>query len=61
MNYIAKTWTVVLSRPLMTENPNDYQFEDKGQLAFAVWQGGDRNVGGTETMVEITEWFIRFG
>jgi hypothetical protein len=39
-------WAVVLSRPLKTEDPNDYQFEDKGQMAFAVWQGGDGNVGG---------------
>lgn len=39
-------WNVVFARPLATDDANDYQFSDKGQIAFAVWQGGDKNVGG---------------
>jgi len=39
-------WQVVFLRPLTTADPNDYQFSDQGQVAFAVWQGGDGNVGG---------------
>lgn len=41
-------WTVVFSRPLTTDDVNDYQFKpgEKGQLAFAVWQGGADNRGG---------------
>lgn len=40
-------WNVMFARPLTTEDPNDYQFKgDKGQVAFAVWEGGDSNVGG---------------
>lgn len=41
-------WTVVFSRPLTTDDVNDYQFKpsEKGQMAFAVWQGGDDNRGG---------------
>ncbi|OQY55902.1 MAG: hypothetical protein DRR08_13290 [Candidatus Parabeggiatoa sp. nov. 2] len=41
-------WTVVFSRPLATDDPNDYQFKagEKGQMAFAVWQGGEGNRGG---------------
>lgn len=40
-------WTVVFSRPLTTDDPNDYQFKagEKGQIAFAVWQGKDGNRG----------------
>lgn len=40
-------WMVVFTRPLTTEDPNDYQFRpgEKGQMAFAVWQGGDGNRG----------------
>ena len=41
-------WTVVFSRPLTSDDPNDHQFQsgEKGQVAFAVWQGGDGNRGG---------------
>lgn len=40
-------WYVLFSRPLITDDPNDYQFEgDKGEVAFAVWQGSKNNVGG---------------
>jgi hypothetical protein len=40
-------WYVVFSRPLTTDDPNDYQFKAaaKGQIAFAVWQGKDGNRG----------------
>ncbi len=40
-------WAVIFIRPLKTNDPNDYQFArgEKGQIAFAVWQGGDGNVG----------------
>jgi len=38
---------VVFVRPLKTEDQNDFQFaEAKGQMAFAVWEGSDGNVGG---------------
>jgi len=40
-------WHVVFVRPLKTEDQNDFQFaEMKGQMAFAVWEGSDGNVGG---------------
>ena len=40
-------WHVVFLRPLKTEDQNDFQFtEAKGQMAFAVWEGGEGNVGG---------------
>jgi hypothetical protein len=40
-------WHVVFLRPLKTDDQNDFQFtEAKGQMAFAVWEGSDGNVGG---------------
>lgn len=41
-------WTLVFSRPLTTDDPNDHQFKlgKKGDVAFAIWQGGDGNRGG---------------
>jgi len=41
-------WTVVFSRPLTTDDVNDYQFKsgEKGRVAFAVWDGGENNRGG---------------
>ena len=41
-------WTVVFSRLLTTDDVNDYQFKpgEKGQIAFAVWEGGANNRGG---------------
>lgn len=42
------TWAVVFVRPLNTDDRNDYQFPSAGdgQIALAVWQGSDGNVGG---------------
>ncbi len=39
-------WQVVFARPLTTDDPNDHQFKDKGQVAFALWLGDKGNVGG---------------
>ncbi|MCZ7582041.1 MAG: ethylbenzene dehydrogenase-related protein [Deltaproteobacteria bacterium] len=41
-------WAVVITRPLKTSDPLDHQFAADGpeQVAFAVWQGSDENVGG---------------
>jgi len=41
------SWAVIFTRPLATDDPNDHQFAqgEKGQIAFAVWQGGEGNVG----------------
>lgn len=39
-------WTVMFSRPLSTDDPNDHQFKSEGQLALAVWQGSEGNAGG---------------
>ena len=53
-------WAVVFSRPLATDDPNDYQFiDDKGEIAFAVWQGGDNNVGGRKHWSNWTPYQIQ--
>lgn len=40
-------WIVVFSRPLKSSDNNDPQFKpgDKSAVAFAVWEGGKKNVG----------------
>lgn len=40
-------WVVVFSRPLKDADRNDPQFKlgDKSVIAFAVWEGGHKNVG----------------
>jgi len=42
------SWTVVFKRPLRTSDADDYQFPEQGesQVALAIWQGADKNVGG---------------
>jgi hypothetical protein len=44
----GKQWSVVFLRPLKTEDVTDHQFavDKPGQVAFAVWQGSEENVGG---------------
>jgi len=44
--WAAGRWSVVFTRPLKTSDVLDYQFQPKGQVAFAVWQGGAGNSGG---------------
>lgn len=39
-------WSVVFMRPLHTDDANDHQFNETGQIAFAVWQGSEHNAGG---------------
>jgi hypothetical protein len=41
-------WTVVVRRPLRTDDPLDYQFfaGTHGQVAIAIWNGSSGNVGG---------------
>lgn len=40
-------WSVVFTRPLKSGDQNDPQFKsgDKSLVAFAVWEGGHKNVG----------------
>ena len=53
-------WNVVFSRPLTTTDPNDYQFNgDKGEMAFAVWQGSKNNVGGRKHWSNWTPYQIQ--
>lgn len=44
----GKQWSVVFVRPLKTDDATDHQFvmDKPGQVAFAVWQGSEENVGG---------------
>ncbi len=41
-------WTVVFSRPLKSKDENDPQLKvkEKTSFSFAVWEGGQKNVGG---------------
>jgi len=53
-------WTVVFSRPLTSDDPNDYQFKPgKGKIAFAVWQGGAGNRGGRKHWSFWTNYAIK--
>ncbi|MCA9755610.1 MAG: hypothetical protein KDA27_07395 [Candidatus Eisenbacteria bacterium] len=53
-------WTVVVSRPLRTDDSADYQFTRGmiGNVAIAVWQGGDGNVGGRKRYSEWIEFRV---
>jgi len=46
--WMDNRWAVVFVRPLLTEDPSDFQFKSNqdAMVAFAVWQGSDGNVGG---------------
>jgi hypothetical protein len=50
-------WHVVFARPMQTNDPADYQFTPGGRntVAFAIWQGGDENVGGKHQQ---TQWVV---
>jgi hypothetical protein len=41
-------WTVVMARPLVTNDAADFQFRPgkKGRIGIAVWEGASGNVGG---------------
>lgn len=41
-----RAWSVVFMRPLHTDDANDHQFDQTGQISFAIWQGDQQNVGG---------------
>jgi hypothetical protein len=45
-------WTVVMLRPMLTGDMTDKQFEpgEKGDVAFAVWDGGNREVNGRKSV-----------
>ncbi len=38
-------WKVVIVRPLVSEDVNDAPIPAKTVIAFAVWDGGDKNIG----------------
>ncbi len=46
--WVRDSWAVVFRRPMITDDPLDYQFAAgmAGQIAFAVWDGASNNVGG---------------
>jgi hypothetical protein len=45
-------WTVVIARPMMTKDATDAQFEPgkNKDIAFAVWDGGNREVNGRKSV-----------
>jgi hypothetical protein len=51
-------WRLVVCRPLVTQDPLDYQFSASaaGQVAVAIWEGAAGNVGGRK---QYSNW-IRF-
>jgi hypothetical protein len=54
-------WRVVFARPLATQDANDHQFAlgEKSQMAFAVWQGAEGNVGGRKHWSNWTAYQIQ--
>jgi len=44
-------WKVIFARPMVTADPNDAVFEPGGttSIAFAIWQGGNREVDGRKS------------
>lgn len=48
-------WTVVIVRPLRTEDEEDFQFHPgaRGQIGVAVWDGASQNVGGRK---QYSDW-----
>ena len=46
-NWKDGKWTVVFSRPMKSEDQNDPQLKegDKSVVAFAVWDGNQKNIG----------------
>jgi hypothetical protein len=58
--WVNNTWAVVISRPLTTQDPADFQFHagEKAQVAFAVWQGSAGNVGGRKQWTSWNEFGV---
>lgn len=52
-------WRVIISRPLLTNDPNDAKLVDKTVMAFAVWNGSDNNVGCRKNYAQWTELIIK--
>lgn len=53
--WVKGNWAVVISRPLSTSDASDYQLKPgTAQVAFAVWQGSDGNVGGRKNWASWT-------
>jgi len=57
----GKEWAVVFVRPLTTDDPTDHQFnlEKDSQVAFAVWQGSEENVGGRKHWSNWTAYHLQ--
>ncbi len=47
------TWKVIIARPLVSPDPLDAPIPGKSFVAFAVWDGGSKNVGGRK---HYTNW-----
>jgi hypothetical protein len=56
----AGRWTVLLARPLQTQDPADVQFQPGGTVFvnFAVWDGGNRDRNGQKN-VTLNWWPLR--
>jgi hypothetical protein len=54
------TWAVVFRRPLLTDDPLDYQFSPggSGQVAVAIWEGSAGNVGGRKHYSDWVEFEV---
>lgn len=50
-------WRIILARPLTTSDPSDVQLQPGGvkHVAFAVWEGGNREVDGRKSF---SNWHI---
>jgi hypothetical protein len=38
-------WRVIIARPIVSDDPNDAPIPEKTYVAFAVWNGSNKNVG----------------
>jgi hypothetical protein len=58
--WVSGAWSVVLQRPIASDDPDDYPIPTtgEGQIAFAVWQGSDGNVGGRKQWSNWTQFAV---
>ncbi len=48
-------WRVIIARPIVSDDPNDAPIPEKTYIAFAVWNGSDKNVGARKHYVPWVE------
>jgi hypothetical protein len=52
------SWKVIIARPLVSDDVNDAPVYEKTFVAFAVWNGSDKNIGARKQYAPWVELFV---